>query len=156
MNFDKEKLIKALSSAVAETFEGMAFSELEETEVLNEIPLTDKEYSFSRLAALEPFEGQIGLFVPNAYLQEILETTIDPETEVDMEKMRDDLVAEILNTIAGSFMSKLLPDSQEFKIGLPSKTHDYPENKVKMKENDLGLKLMIEFHEVYCYLEFIN
>jgi len=108
---------KAMAKAVIDTLENLAFMEV------GPAPETSWEMTGqSIIAALlchEPLQGEIRGIFPRGLITEIAVTVFGLQDEACSEATMQDVSAEILNTIAGRFLSELLPEQQTFRIGLP-------------------------------------
>ena len=100
----------------AEVLENTAFSEVRQS--AGE-PLYEQPARGVSLEVLEPTRGQFFLFIDRVLLTNLTrlvyalpEEEIDPATE-------EDLLAELLNTIAGRFLAAILPPEQGFSLGIP-------------------------------------
>ncbi len=108
----------AMFSAVQQTFENMLFMEiLEERGAPKEIPADDLVWS--SLLIHDPVQGEIRLAVSAALLKKTTSNVFGLDVEDVTTSQANDMLNELLNTIGGLFMTKLLPN-QEYKIGLPS------------------------------------
>ena len=111
-------LKQAMKNAVSQTFENMAFMEVIE-HFDQEFTLPQDDLAWASLVIKDPVQGEIRLALPASSLSQLTATifALDP-SEVDESKSKD-ILHELLNTIAGLFMTKLLPENQTFDIGLP-------------------------------------
>jgi CheY-specific phosphatase CheX len=115
---EHKPLYQAMLNAVSQTLENMAFTEV--------IPHFDQNFNipendlaWASLVVKSPVQGEISLALPQSTLRELTGGIfLLGEDEITQEKM-DDILHELLNTIAGLFMTKLLSDNQQFSIGLP-------------------------------------
>ena len=105
-------------SAVSQTLENMAFMEaMEHFNPKYEIP-TD-EVVCNSILINDPIQGEIKLAMSKSLLLKLTCNLFSlGEDEIDPSQM-DDILNELLNTIVGLFMTNLLSDNQEYKIGLP-------------------------------------
>ena len=114
MNMEGNPLQEAMFEAASDTLENMAFMEV--------VPLKDRrdeQKYFSRLEILAPVEGVMTLIVSPQLSREIAEGLLDPDDEPPPVEMMLDTLAELLNTIAGGVMRKLVADDETFTLGLP-------------------------------------
>lgn len=111
-------LNQAMKNAVSQTFENMAFMEVIE-HYDQEFKLQLDDLAWASLVIKDPVPGEIRLAMPVSSLTQLTATifALDP-SEVDESRSKD-ILHELLNTIAGLFMTKLLPENQAFEIGLP-------------------------------------
>lgn len=111
-------LKQAMKNAVSQTFENMAFMEVIE-HYDQEFTLPQDDLAWASLVIKDPVQGEIRMALPASALAQLTATIFALEpSEVDENKSRD-ILHELLNTIAGLFMTKLLPENQTFDIGLP-------------------------------------
>ena len=135
-----ENLDQAVCTAVIETFENMTFME-----VLSLLSVEDPEPVLLEslgvsLPVTEPFEGHFSLFLPRLLLTDIAETVyVMGEDQIDAGILHD-ILAELLNTIAGKILQEALPEDQLFSLGLPQA--------VKKKKSEPGQVLQKWFFEV--------
>lgn len=116
----KEPLADLITQAVAETIESLAFLEVTPSP---EPPVPDENTLWVDMLVHDPVQGEFRLTVPSQLLALITETLYgQPAAEIP-EATRLDLLAELLNTIAGRFLSELLPAETSFKLGLPTLVH---------------------------------
>lgn len=109
----------AMIEAVKQTLENMVFMEIvEERGTPAEIPAEDLVWS--SLLINDPVQGEIRLAVPATLLKKITSNVFGIDDEEVTTSQAYDILNELLNTIAGLFMTKLLPENQHYNIGLPS------------------------------------
>lgn len=114
----KGKLISALSEAAMDTLENMAFMEVEP--VNGEIFIArDNDYQWSELLVHGPFQGELRIIMPRSLIRALSETMYGSIGKENEKEILDDAMGEILNTIAGRFMNKLLSKYETFQLGLP-------------------------------------
>jgi CheY-specific phosphatase CheX len=104
--------------AVRQTLETMAFVEVTEQSEELELELPP-EVCWVNILINDPVQGELRLALPQALLSQMTSDMFGIETEEVTENQRQDIIAEILNTLAGLFMTRLLPDDQTYKLGLP-------------------------------------
>lgn len=108
----------AMIEAVQQTLENMVFMEvIEERGTPTEIPAAD--LTWSSMLINDPVQGEIRLAMPAGLLKKISGNVFGIDEEEVTTSQAYDILNELLNTIGGLFMTKLLPD-QEYKIGLPT------------------------------------
>ncbi len=111
-------IYKAMFDAVQQTFETMAFVEVaEQSEELElEIPA---EASWVSILINDPVQAELRLALTHSLQSTMAADMFGIEVEEVNENQRQDIIAEILNTLAGLFMTRLLPDDQTYQLGLP-------------------------------------
>ncbi len=107
----------ALTAAVIETFENLAFMEPEE--VQDGMPVFGDSAICYRLAIESPFAGWMCLAMEPGLAAIIAGTVWSGDQAEVGEQLCRDTVAEILNTVAGRFMKEYIPGDQTFALGLP-------------------------------------
>lgn len=131
-------LYQAMQQAVSQTLENMAFMEvLEHYDPSCTIPAA--ELAWASLLIADPVQGEIRLAMSKTLLTKLTAAifALDPE-EISQAQM-DDILHELLNTIGGLFMTKLLEDDQTYALGLPEAGEGaLPE----LEENAVSWKLM--------------
>jgi CheY-specific phosphatase CheX len=140
MKQQKDKTYQAMLDAVRMTFENMAFLEVTEQspEVLLEMPL---ESVWVSILIHDPIQLELRLVLAQSLLSEMTADMFSIELEEIAETQRLDIVAELLNTLAGLFMTNLLPDDQTYQLGLP----EHGEGPVPgIEEGSLVWRLQIE------------
>ncbi len=128
MSHQDSPAYKAMFEAVRETFENMAFIEVSEQsdELDYEIPTEEVWVS---ILIHNPLQGELRLALSKEMLTTMTADMFNIETEEVEEKQRRDILAEMLNTLAGIFMTKFLPDDQTYQLGLPEQGEGpIPEN----------------------------
>jgi CheY-specific phosphatase CheX len=111
-------LYKAMFDAVRRTFENMAFVEVSEQteEVDQQVPT---EAVWVSILINDPVQGEVRLAIPKTLLVEMTANMFGIEAAEVKEEQTRDIIAESLNTLAGLFMTNLLPDDQTYQLGLP-------------------------------------
>lgn len=110
-------LTDAITNAVSDTLENLAFMEVMPVPDAGDTP-REEALLAAALLIYEPYRGEIRLELPRPLLEEIFQTVfglLEEETGPDL----NDLLAELLNTIAGRMLIELLPANQPFQFGLP-------------------------------------
>lgn len=106
------------TTALGETLESMAFVAIEEATV-DEAENIKQPMLGSNLLILEPELLEMRLDVSRELLYQIGETMYTMEREELNEQLINDLLAEILNTLAGRFMTAIIPPEIDFTLSLP-------------------------------------
>ena len=108
--------------AVAKALENMAFMEVEHAG--SPPPTASKEPMGASLLIHDPVQWELTLSMPRRLVLDIVTAVYAmPEDEV-AEELLHDLLAELLNTIAGRFLSEILRPSETFTLGLPERCRD--------------------------------
>ena len=109
---------KAMTQAVMEVMEGMAFMEILATRDEEAMAEAQNVLGVSLLVH-EPVQWEFKLSIPLDLLGELAEAVFaSPREELAPESLND-LMAEILNTVAGRFLTQILKDDQIYNLGLP-------------------------------------
>ncbi len=115
-----EKLEQDIYGAITTTFENMAFMEVSR-ELDDAMRHSAEETVVSRLLIHDPIPGELYLAMPRALLNRIAASVcIVPEEDLT-EKAALDMLCELINTVAGLFLSAHLPEDQTYRLGLPEK-----------------------------------
>ena len=138
MKIKKEKILNALFNAVKETFEIMAFLDIEKIK-------KKKLNQFTNLVAIdiiEPEPGCVILFLPLELKTKIVGNIFNVDIK-DLEiKKVDDCLLEILNVIAGNFLKNTYKKTVKYRLDIPKMLFD----KKEMEYNN-------KFLEIYCNAE---
>ncbi|MBN1956637.1 MAG: chemotaxis protein CheX [Desulfuromonadales bacterium] len=110
-------LHEAMLNAVRQTLENMAFMEIMEGDQDYEIPVD--EAAWTSMLIHDPVQGEVRLAMPKAVLKKLTGNIFGLNEDEITENQMNDIINELLNTIAGLFMTNLLPDEQEYQLGLP-------------------------------------
>ena len=109
---------QAMISAVSQTLENMAFVEaMEHFDSSYEIP--EEELVWTSLLVNDPVQGEIRLAMPKSLLKNLTCNIFGVDVDEVTQAQQDDILNELLNTIVGLFLTNLLADDQEYKMGLP-------------------------------------
>ena len=118
MGINQQELKNILTQAVSETIENMAFM-IVSTETKNPETIQGDEYLKTSLLILEPYPGELGLIMSKKLLSKIAVSLYSLSEKEITENILIDVISELLNTITGSLMRRILPDNFEYKLGLP-------------------------------------
>ncbi len=114
----EQSMYNAMMTAVSQTLENMAFMEvMEHFDPDYEIPA--QETVWTSLLINDPVQGEIRLAMSGALLKKLSCNIFGIDEEELTESQMNDILNEIVNTVAGLFMTNLLPDDQQYKLGLP-------------------------------------
>lgn len=119
MNAPNNRFPEIIASAVAETFEEMAFLEVDQVQAPLDKPPDEGSLLRASLLVHDPFAGEISFAAPRSLLTGIAWTLFGAEDEFVSEETLLDLQAELLNTLAGKVMNQITPEEATFKFGLP-------------------------------------
>ena len=115
---ENKPLYQAMITAVSQTLENMVFMEvMEHFDRSYEIPA--EELVWTSLLIHDPVQGEIRLAMSKAMLRQLTGNVFALDDDEITQAQMDDILNELLNTIVGLFMTNLLADDQEYKIGLP-------------------------------------
>ncbi len=115
---DNNKFYQAMIHAVSQTLENMIFLEaMEHVDRSYDIPAD--EVVWTSLLIMDPVQGEIRLAMADATLEKFTGNIFGFETEEITPAQKNDILNELLNTIAGLFMTNLLEAEQQYKLGLP-------------------------------------
>ena len=118
-----EHFDQAVHSAVVVTVENMTFMEVLHRPQEGAEPIL-LEAQGKLVPVTEPIKGNFWLFLPKDLLTVIAENVFVMETEEIDQKIIQDTLAELLNTIAGKIMQEALPEDQLFSLGLPQSAEE--------------------------------
>jgi len=114
-----ENVTQAMSEAVAEIIENMAFMEAPVAKDDQRFAPTDPVF-FTRLPIYKPFPAMVGLVMPQDMALNLAGTMMMREfTMEDDEFAVMDVLSELANMLAGSLLTNMLPDPDAFELGLP-------------------------------------
>lgn len=110
---------EAMSTAIAEVLENMAFMEaLPAGDELT--PGTDEPVFYTRLPIYKPSPSIVGLVVPQSLALNLAGAMMMRECTMEDDEFEVmDVLSELTNTLAGSLLTNLLPDLDSFELGLP-------------------------------------
>lgn len=111
-----EVMYQAMNVAAAETLENMAFVEV--TPIRSCSLDQDAELMVVSLLMHDPVPGEFRLSMPRDLLLQIAETLYSMPLEELEELQLEDTLAELLNTLAGKFLNRVIP-GEVYRLGLP-------------------------------------
>ena len=115
---EHKPLYQAMLTAVSQTLENMAFMEvMEHFDQSYEIPAEDLVWN--SLLINDPVQGEVKLAMPKSLLKKLTGNIFALDDDEITQSQMDDILNELLNTIVGLFLTNLLADDQEYKMGLP-------------------------------------
>jgi CheY-specific phosphatase CheX len=110
----------ALTNAVSETMENMAFEQVDMPQPDNPPQATGEKYFWASLPIIKPLTGRIEIQLSIDYARILAQSLFEGSDNKPTDDLVKDAVAEVLNTIAGRFMTQLVPPKEEFELGLPN------------------------------------
>jgi hypothetical protein len=120
-----------VQQAVSQSLEEMCF-----------MPVLEEAVLLASLPVLEPCPGDIHLQIQERIAREIALSIYACEPDALTEKMVDDAIGELINTVAGQLLALRLPDDHVFTLGLPtvsresSFAYDVPARSAVFKVSD--------------------
>ncbi|MDA3903473.1 MAG: chemotaxis protein CheX [Desulfuromusa sp.] len=137
---EHKPLYQAMINAVSQTLENMAFMEvMEHFDRSYKIPAED--LIWNSLLINDPVQGEIRLAMSKNLLKKLAGNIFAIADDEITQPQMDDILNELLNTIVGLFLTNLLLDDQEYKMGLPELNEEaLPE----VDENTIVWKLMTD------------
>ncbi|MDO3378092.1 chemotaxis protein CheX [Geoalkalibacter halelectricus] len=112
---------QAMFEAVSTTLENMAFMDIQPLRVPHDCDGHARVFRASLLVK-DPLQGELCLIMPEELLREIASGIYAAPPEELPRRKLSDILTELLNTIAGLFLSRALPANQTFELGLPEIT----------------------------------
>ncbi|MDY0191584.1 MAG: chemotaxis protein CheX [Desulfuromonas sp.] len=113
------RLLQAkVTEVMEETLENMAFTSVDECSA-EEIEELDQQLMGVNLLVTEPVLFEMHLNSSQELLYQLAENMYAMEREELDDQLIKDLLAEILNTVAGLLMTAILPPETKFALGLP-------------------------------------
>ncbi len=119
-------------SAVTSTLENMAFMEVLplSAEEREEHPV-DEENIFAAQRVSRPLVGEFVLFMPKTMVQYVAEALYTQPKEELADHIQQDLLVEILNTVAGRFLNEYLSQDKIYKLELPKIVEEFNNDEKK-------------------------
>lgn len=115
---EHHSIYQAMINAAGQTLENMAFTEvMEHFDLTYEIPTND--LAWTSILIHDPVQAEIRLAMPRSLMKNLTSNIFSIPGEEVTEVQMQDILHELLNTIAGLFMTNLLDDNQVYKLGLP-------------------------------------
>jgi len=116
-----------VTETLEETLENMAFISIEECSK-EEASELEQDFLGVNLLVTEPALFEIHLNISKELLFQLAENMYAMDRDELDEQLIKDLLAEILNTSAGLFMTAILPPEKHFTLGLPELTDGISNN----------------------------
>ncbi len=152
--FETNVVLEALGRAVSETFEGLAFLEVETWKPISKLPELNRDGLATAIMVEKPSQSRMVMYTDKIFSREIVKIITGEEENEPDDNLVCDTMSEVINTIAGRYLSLLIPDS-EFDIGLPCASW-LNEKKCEKSycEDMITLELKVEENKIYCVLEY--
>ncbi len=108
-----------MREAISESFELMAFIEVEEFELLDELPDLPADTIWTEIEIHSPVAVSIKLLAQSDLARALCSATLGEEVSESEDPRVIDLLCEFLNTLTGSFLRKIASDSPEIDMNVP-------------------------------------
>jgi len=119
-----DKAKEALTQAVIKTFEEMAFIDVVESSAVSGNLKYENGFCID---LLKPISSKIILFLSEGLKKKIVENIFSTDTESLEVSQGDDCILEILNVLAGKFLSAYYGKNIEYKLEFPQVFMDLDE-----------------------------
>lgn len=116
------KFYQAMHQAVSQTLENMVFVEVMAHPDKAYI-MPEDETVWTSLLINDPVQGELILAMPHNTLEKFTGNIFAMPEDDLTDTQKNDILNELLNTIAGLFMTNLLAQDQQYKLGLPAIGH---------------------------------
>ncbi len=103
---------------ISEIIENTAFTEVMPSEAP---PPYDLAARGASLLVHDPVQGEFQLIMENSLLKYLASIVYGPMAGALNEQSEGDFLDELLNTIAGRFLSAILPEDKSFTLGIPER-----------------------------------
>jgi len=152
MSYKIDEMSEELTDAVSEAFENMFFADIENCLDLESIEVKNDSFLIS-VDTITPFKGNVGLVIEKEYSEEIVMEMTGGDVPEVTEEMVNDALSEIGNTIVGRFLSRVVPENEEFSLGFPECT-SWEVGNENSKKSETRRLFALEMEEtcVYCIL----
>ncbi len=119
MNTNKDQLQQIVFESVSETFEAMIFTPVAPVDPPDS-ESSDQKMLEADVDSVSPVKGKMTLQIPSDLALDITKDIFGWMEDQDPEEtMIRDTLAELINTIAGRIMTRLIPENESFELGLP-------------------------------------
>jgi CheY-specific phosphatase CheX len=152
MTYEIDEMGEELADAVSEAFENMFFADIVSCLDLDSIEV-EKPSLIISVDTIAPFKGNVGLVIDLDYSNEIVLEMTGGDVEETTPEIVSDALNEIANTIVGRFLSRVVPEDEEFSLGFPECNPWEAENE-NSEQSHYRRLFAIEMEEtcVYCIL----
>lgn len=148
MDFNSEQVIIAVTQALSDTFEGLAFEQVFDSTKLTETPELN-DHLASYIVLPNPVNLRVLLALSKDHLFECLDAATGGIDNVNDDMLRDFLM-EVVNTAAGHINTILAPGSESMTIGLPHWVEGEELNtRMTPTDDRVVLRYEVEAHIVY-------
>ncbi|GAB4327881.1 MAG: hypothetical protein Kow0037_01770 [Calditrichia bacterium] len=120
MSYQPSDIVEFVKQSASEVFEGMTFAEVEQVENLSAPQTPTPDEYLVNIDLNEPVRGHFIMSFKEDFLWDYLGVNVDEDEIADRAQYMKDFAAELLNTLVGNFMARMLPPNTEFKIGIPT------------------------------------
>lgn len=152
MNYELDHISEELTDAVSESFENLFFADIENCMNINKIE-AETEALLVSVDTISPFKGNIGLVIDKEMSEEIVMEMMGGDLDTIDKEIVADALSEIGNTIVGRFLSKIVPENEEFTLGFPECFQWNPEKyPYENSENCKLFDLEVDDKHVFCIL----
>lgn len=110
---------RIIAPLVSEILENTAFTEVMPVAVA---PPYDGKARGASLLVHDPVQGEFQLIMENSLLKHLASIVYGPVSGELTEQGEGDFLDELLNTIAGRFLSVILPADKSFTLGIPERS----------------------------------
>jgi chemotaxis protein CheY-P-specific phosphatase CheC len=114
----RQRLEQYLLSAVEETMENMVF---EEVEIASGTEWKKNDLFWACLPIIKPVCGNITLLFPRKVASTITRDIYTDDEHSISEDIILDAVAELINTLTGCLVKRLVSEEEDFELGLPER-----------------------------------
>ncbi len=122
---DVEKALQSLKEAVIKTFGEMLFIDVIPSDVQADNAWFDMIVSID---ILKPITGKIIFLLPNILKKKIIRNIYTDDFDFIGEKEGDDCIMEIVNVLAGKFLTECFGNDVSYKFDFPTINFNYAEN----------------------------
>ena len=111
-----------MTAALSSAMENMAFEQVDIPFAGMPGPEIEERNLWAVLPILRPAAGEIAIRISEDYVKTLTTSLFEGSDKLVSDELTKDALAEILNTIAGCLMARLVSPMQEFELGLPKVT----------------------------------
>lgn len=142
----------ALTESVTEVFEEMAFAEVEKIEKIDTLPEVNSEDFFALIELKNPVSGFLKIIIGEKYAVALVESMLGEKLESSYTLINDS-IAELTNTIGGSFLRILTKNNGDCQLGIPS-SGKIADNQSILNHNDKSVNMVYVIEENEIYVSF--